>query len=473
MTDEQLIAMIRAALERETRAIVPAPGLAGAIREELARPAVRERPSWWRSIGAVAWAVATLATIAGIGFAVGTLRRNPVPPQATTATTDAVPAHPAPGGRLRVGPPAGPLRANPSTFQGAAIPRTVKLVAQTPDPAGGLPWALRVFRTTRGWVCVQVGRVQSATIGVIGQDGAWNNDGRFHPISPNAYTADSCNPTALGDTAFINVAANSAIASADVPWGTGRQSGECRIGTAPARFPRCPPADLRNLNYGLLGPSAASITYVSGGHAYTEPTNGRDGAYLIVARSSTPACTIYGRGRGCVSAGGRSASAAVQAGVITAITCPGRPYLLPPCPHRGRRPGGQLPALHRNRDRAHDADSDADRHRYLDRHRHRAKPRGPPARQRPHGHSERRNHDQQRTTTTHRSTRQRPHDHHPSIQRPHHALTDHPGTPGLESRAATSTTAAAQALSYVQSVGSFVQRCSLCRGGRRTGQSFR
>jgi hypothetical protein len=320
MTDEQLVAMIRSALERETRAIVPAPGLAGAIREELARPAVRQRPSWWRSIGAAAWALATLATIAGIGLAVGTLRHGPAPPQVTTATTDAVPTHPSRRGHLRVGPPAGPLTANPNTFQGAAIPRTVKLVAQTPDPAGGLPWGLRVFRTTRGWVCVQVGRVQSATIGVIGQDGAWNNDGRFHPISPNAYTADSCNPTGPGDRAFINVAANSAIASADVPWGTGPQSGQCRLGNSFRRLPLCPPGDLRNLNYGLLGPSATSITYVSDGHTYTEPTNGRDGAYLIVARSSPPPCTMHGRGRGCVSPGGRFASAAVRAGVITTTT---------------------------------------------------------------------------------------------------------------------------------------------------------
>jgi hypothetical protein len=237
-------------------------------------------------------------------------------------TTDAVPANPPAVTRLPIGPPAGPLTAPANKFQGAAIASTVRLVAETPDPHGGLPWGLREFQTTRGQTCLQVGRVQDGTIGVIGQDGAWGNDRRFHPISPNAYTGDSCSPTGVRGAAFNNVAVHGGIASADVPWGTGPQGGECRIGAQPQQFPVCPSADLRDLDYGLLGPEAASITYVGqGGRLFTESTNGPNGAYLIVrAGSSTGSCSQQpGGGRSCVSGGWRT-SGRLQSGVITAVT---------------------------------------------------------------------------------------------------------------------------------------------------------
>jgi hypothetical protein len=52
-----------------------------------------------------------------------------------------------------------------------------------PDPPGGLPWGMRIVRTTRGLVCVQVGRLLNGRLGVLGQDGQSNNDGLF-PRTP-------------------------------------------------------------------------------------------------------------------------------------------------------------------------------------------------------------------------------------------------------------------------------------------------
>jgi hypothetical protein len=263
-------------------------------------------------------AVLVVVAVAVVALTLGSHGRSPTP----THTTDAVPTNPPAVAKLPLGTPAGPQAAPSNKFQGAAIPSTVKLVAETPDPHGGLPWGLREFQTTRGQTCLQVGRVQDGTIGVIGQDSAWGNDHRFHPISPNAYTGDSCSATDAHGAVFNNVAVQGGIASADVPWGTGAQGGECRIGAQPQQFQACPPADLRDLDYGLLGPEAASITYAdANGRLLTEPTNGPNGAYLIVRAGTTKSCSRQsGGGQSCVSGSGRTSGPSLQSGVITAVT---------------------------------------------------------------------------------------------------------------------------------------------------------
>ncbi len=275
----------------------------------------------WRkpSLSAIFTVVAATASVAIAVLALTLLRHQqsvtPVP------TSDAVPANAPTTAKLPTGSTAGPQTANPNTFQGAAIPSSVRLVAETADPGGGLPWGLREFQTTRGQTCLQVGRVQNGTIGVIGQDGAWANDGRFHPISPNAYTGDSCSATDRNGNAFNNVAVQGGIASAAVQWGLGLQSDGCGGGSGSHQQPDCPPSDLRDLDYGLLGPDAASITYVgANGRLFTEPTNGPDGAYVIVGAGTTHSCSGQsGRGRACVGSG-RTAGPALEPGVITAVT---------------------------------------------------------------------------------------------------------------------------------------------------------
>ena len=149
--------------------------------------------------------------------------------------------------------------------------------------------------------------------------------GKRRPVSPdlpNAYTGDSCSETDRNGNAFNNVAVGGAIASADVQWGTGLQGDGCGGQNGGRPEPPCPNADLRNLDYGLLGPDAASITYVgAGGRLFTEPTNGSDGAYLIVGAGTTQSCSQQsGGGRSCDSGSGRTAGPALESGVITAVT---------------------------------------------------------------------------------------------------------------------------------------------------------
>lgn len=66
----------------------------------------------------------------------------------------------------------------PTVGNGTAIPATISDLLRAEDPAGGLPWGLRTYETTRGLACVQVGRVQEDRLGLIGRDGSFGNDGR-------------------------------------------------------------------------------------------------------------------------------------------------------------------------------------------------------------------------------------------------------------------------------------------------------
>jgi hypothetical protein len=323
LTDEQITQRLRSALERQTKGIEPPPGLLASIHQELlAPPRVEGRGRWRRaSIRGPIAAVAAAAAIAVAVFALTAIEHN----QSAVAAPPivVVPAKLPAAAKLPLGAPAGPQKVNPNTFQGAAIPGTVRLAAEAADPRGGLPWGLRTFQTTRGQTCLQVGRVQDGTIGVIGQDNAWGNDHRFHPIAPNAYTADSCSQTDRHGNVFNNVSIQGATASADVPFGTGRQGGECRIGEAPSQDPPCATADLRDLDYGLLGPAAVGITYLdASGHQITEPTSGHNGAYLVVRLPTPRPCQLLkAGGRSCVSGGsGRTSSPELQSGVITSVT---------------------------------------------------------------------------------------------------------------------------------------------------------
>lgn len=348
LSDEQQIPRIRAALERDAETHEPPASLRATVHRQVvaeteARSRLRRRRTSARDVFSALGVVVTLGVVA-LTLSLG--GRHRVSLVRTTA---------APGGlapvtdKLPTGPPAGPSTADPTKFQGAAVPSTVRLVAEAPDPRGGLPWGLREFRTTRGRTCLQIGRVQDQTIGVIGQDNAWEGDHRFHPISPNAYTADHCVITRAHGETFDNVVIQGAIASADVPWGTGRQSGECRTGEQPAQFPPCPRADLRDVDYGLLGPEATRITYVGKtGELFTETTNGPDGAYLVVRSGSVRACsTEPGHGRSCTMGSGETSSSSLQSGVIVTVTYRDGHTCHLPAPTPGGVAPGRCPPMRR------------------------------------------------------------------------------------------------------------------------------
>jgi hypothetical protein len=235
-------------------------------------------------------------------------------------STVAQPAHP-----LALGAISGPTK----PFSGTAVnvlPATITLAAEATDPHGGLPWAMRTNRTTTGETCVLVGRLQGDQVGALGQDGAFENDARFHPISSYSLPSN-CDQTDARGHAFIDVDAAQEVAAADdEPIGPSTNL-ICRSDPAAARQLHtsvCPWSDLRHVQFGLLGPDATSITYRTSATSplRTERT-GPDGAYLVLGPPQKRLCEVsYTRGTrhdNCNPGGGESVAARLGSGMIVAV----------------------------------------------------------------------------------------------------------------------------------------------------------
>src|ERR1039457_4012005 len=223
------------------------------------------------------------------------------------------------------------------------------LALRTPDPAGGLPWGMRLLRTTRALLCVQVGRVDFGTVGALGRDGAFGNDGRFHPFSENFEQGPPCvTPDAHGN-AYLNVAQYGISASALL---AGPRGPRCRaprslVGVPPrfrastarqlrrVRGPFCPIAELRDVYYGLLGPDAVSVTHQTpSGGLVTTPTTGPDGPYLIVLPNQPT-----------INNGGLSYNAALFPGAVRAVTYRNGQSCRLPGPNVPGRGGASCPTV--------------------------------------------------------------------------------------------------------------------------------
>jgi hypothetical protein len=232
------------------------------------------------------------------------------------------------GGVIEIGAPAKTGLSASEAGYGPLSPGSSHLLAiSTPDPHGGPPWGMRVFSTKRGVGCVQVGRLLNGRLGAMGQDGAFDDDGRFHEVKAGDATPFfACSALDANGRIFNNVTVGDEPASA---WtGTGSPPTRYRAATPGTCVPAssspaekapmggvpvsiCAQADERNLYYGLLGPDAKSITYTSGGHQHTIPTMGPEGAYLIVTVAAVHQLFDF-------SAGGTSDVVPVD-GPITAI----------------------------------------------------------------------------------------------------------------------------------------------------------
>jgi hypothetical protein len=197
------------------------------------------------------------------------------------------------GGVIRIGSPAEPANKRLAPLRGGGLVKgTVRLLAiAAPDPGGGPAWGLRVLSTKAGEGCVQVGRVLDGKIGAIGQDSAFHDDDQFHAFAlESTFAKHACTLLDGNGRIFLNATIGDMPASAWVGFGGGCVPSTAthaeRFNDKGKPYPLCPQADERNLYYGLLGPDAKSITYKLGGHAYTQPTVGPEGAYLIVTRAS-------------------------------------------------------------------------------------------------------------------------------------------------------------------------------------------
>jgi hypothetical protein len=159
------------------------------------------------------------------------------------------------------------------------------------DPSGDrLDWGLRTFHTTRGFACLQIGRMQGDQFGVVGRDGAFDDDGLFHALGPQVLDQAACIPRDERGHGFL------AIRNAELPGSA--LSGSCLPpsmvrafgGRVPPSMTPCREAAVRTVDYGLLGPHARTITYKSpSGAPRTIPVARGTGAYLIV---SPPQATV-------------------------------------------------------------------------------------------------------------------------------------------------------------------------------------
>jgi hypothetical protein len=164
-------------------------------------------------------------------------------------------------------------RLSPNAGIGVPAPGGSRLLAlRAADPQGGLPWGMRLVHTTRGEICVQIGRLDDDRLGQLGIDGAFHDDGRFHPLAPDILPEDSDS----GDVS-CNVAHPIAIGS----WPSGDRNA---APNGPELSSFKPTAkDLRLISWGLLGPHAVSITYHTAAGVRTRPVAPGTGAYLIVS----------------------------------------------------------------------------------------------------------------------------------------------------------------------------------------------
>ncbi len=206
--------------------------------------------------------------------------------------------------------------AEPTAREGSALPgHSEVLPIRTADPGGGLPWGLRVVRTTRGLTCVDVGRVDYRTIGVLGIDGAFGDDDRFHPLSANYFENLGCDITDATGHGFVNVGLRDVPASG--LWGEHPASvGGCEPPSETSSLPaplrralqrahkalpstlaQCPQGDMREVYFGLLGPRARSVTYLlPNGRQRSERVSPGSGAYLIVLPLTAGAGNPLARG---------------------------------------------------------------------------------------------------------------------------------------------------------------------------------
>ena len=190
-------------------------------------------------------------------------------------------------GVFQTGTPVGPQPGHApvsSVGFGTARPGTMRTLAlRVADPAGGPPWGLGVFITTRGVACPVTGRVVDGRLGVLGIDYAFSDDQRFHPLlGPAAIGLDCAPPDARGHL-FLTGQGWIVNASGDVaPEAAIDQRPHCDLPGEHGQSVRCPQASLRALYYGFLGPQARSISYTYHGTRHTEPTSGPNGGYLVV-----------------------------------------------------------------------------------------------------------------------------------------------------------------------------------------------
>jgi hypothetical protein len=230
----------------------------------------RPRPGWRRSRRVLAGVCAALS-VTGVSIA------------ATTGLLSS-------GDPVPDGPAAKQLPIVPAA-RGLTVARV-----RVAEPDGGPPWGVATYQASdrRGGAaitCVVVGRVQDGRLGVVGRDGVFHDDGRFHALSPR-----SLNETACGGGAGPLASLGPPIPASGYTGPAGGTLGGCRervdldgptVSPQTRRrlrdVPMCAKASLRKVVAGLGGPSARRAVVTARGLRRTQRLEGVDGgAYLFV-----------------------------------------------------------------------------------------------------------------------------------------------------------------------------------------------
>jgi len=208
-----------------------------------------------------------------------------------------------------------PRGASSTAGVGIPVPGASRILAlREPDPAGGLPWGMRVIRTTRGLLCVQVGRVYHGQLGLLGRDGAFGNDGRFHPLPADALT------TQPGSLDLGGLGPAGSIQTCGPPATTFSQSDSDIQPSGVMPHTRIVPTrQQRWISYGILGPHAQTVVYRSNGHQLSRALLRPLGAYLIVLAGHQPG-VVGPQGGGSSGAGQINTPRPGPSGAVTEIT---------------------------------------------------------------------------------------------------------------------------------------------------------
>jgi hypothetical protein len=166
----------------------------------------------------------------------------------------------------------------PAVLGGPKPGSVVLAPLRVPDPAGGLPWGVRIYRPRRGAPgtsgpvsCVQIGRVLDGRLGVIGEDGAFDNDGLFHvlPVEPLADCVHATTFTAF-PRRYVPASAFTGADSCVLPTMRGGYAATTGPLRAVAGERACAIADLRVVVYGVATLRATSVRLSSSSGVVTE-----------------------------------------------------------------------------------------------------------------------------------------------------------------------------------------------------------
>jgi hypothetical protein len=190
--------------------------------------------------------------------------------------------------------PVATKESQPPTLRGTATVLSVR----APDPEGGPPWGISTFRQRAHSTvleCFLAGRVQNGEVGVVGRDGVFGDDGRFHPLQTRSSALKSCGGTFPNGARFASVDGPPVPASG-YSGAPGPPVGGCREHVAASTMSRqtrrrlrlvpvCSRRGLRIVKFGFAGPLTTEVSYGNAKWSRTlRPAKGEDGAYIFVLR---------------------------------------------------------------------------------------------------------------------------------------------------------------------------------------------